>query len=165
MDGNNSLKRVEGVGRADGRTFISDYLIPQPEIDCFKDDVRNRPGEHVPRMAEAPADVHVLSHGFEQTVCTDKWVAANAVSKDTLQLFEQTGVFVSVCRHGFVQTLVEMRRSGELFVISCSSRDRALTVSTVRSMASVPSTESLIPMVMTNAWVTTLLALTWPLLI
>jgi Kyakuja-Dileera-Zisupton transposase len=132
MDGNNSLKRVEGSGRVDGRTFISNYLIPPAEIDRFKDDVRNQPGRNNSRVAQAPADIGIPPHGYEQTVCSDNWVAANAVSKDTLQLFEQTGVFISVCRHGFVQTLVEMRRSGELFVMfvhhviyACSSINSA----------------------------------------
>jgi hypothetical protein len=31
-------------------------------------------------------------------------------------VFDQTGVFVSACRHGIIQTVVEMRRSGELYV-------------------------------------------------
>jgi hypothetical protein len=39
MDGNNSMKRVNGSGHADGRIFISDYLIPPSKVDTFKDDV------------------------------------------------------------------------------------------------------------------------------
>ncbi|KAG1785797.1 uncharacterized protein HD556DRAFT_1456348 [Suillus plorans] len=38
MDGNNSLKWVDGSGHADERIFESSYLIPPDEVDVFKDD-------------------------------------------------------------------------------------------------------------------------------
>ena len=44
MDGNNSMKRVDGAGHADHRVFISDYLISSSTVDNFKDDVVTRPG-------------------------------------------------------------------------------------------------------------------------
>ena len=112
MDGNNSLKRIDGAGHTDTRTFVSNYIIPPSQVDLFEGDVRTRPGATT--SSQTTRDNDVPPHGSEQTVCTDNWVAANTVSKETIQLFEQTGVFVSVCRHGLMQTLVEMRRSGEL---------------------------------------------------
>lgn len=89
-------------------------------MEKFRDDVRTRPG------LSGSAAVHVggnelsgvsslsLPHGSNNTTCTDNWTAANTTSRETVDMFEQTGVFVSACRHGFVQTLVEMRHSGEL---------------------------------------------------
>ncbi|KAG2743396.1 hypothetical protein P692DRAFT_20850503 [Suillus brevipes Sb2] len=35
-------------------------------------------------------------------------------SENTVHVFEQTGIFLSACRHGIIQTLTEMRLSGEL---------------------------------------------------
>lgn len=111
MDGNNSLKRVDGSGHADERIFESSYLIPPDEVDVFKDDVRLRPGTRAVVTNTAggisPADV-------SESTCTDNWKTANTISDNTVKVFEQTGIFISACRHGMIQTLVEMRRSGEL---------------------------------------------------
>jgi Kyakuja-Dileera-Zisupton transposase len=53
--------------------------------------------------------------------CTDRWRAAMA---DTLQgmynNFAETGVFISVCRHGIVWTILDMIQSGELYTSSIS---------------------------------------------
>jgi Kyakuja-Dileera-Zisupton transposase len=105
MDGNNSMKRVDASGHADERVFISDYLIPPTKVDAFRDDVRTRPGT-------VPGNVPPF--GDETTVCTEHWTVANTVSEGTVDVFEQTGGFLSTCRHAIVETLAEMRRSGEL---------------------------------------------------
>ena len=107
MDGNNSMKRVDGSGHADQRVFVSDYLIPPSKVDKFKDDVKTRPGAK--NKSSSP-----LPHGHEKTPCTDHWTAANAVGEDTVNVFQQTGGFLSACRHSIIETLAEMRRSGEL---------------------------------------------------
>jgi len=99
MDGNNSAKRMANAGSADLRIFPSRYMIPPDQVDVFKDDVRLRPGER----------------GADQlTFCTDNWKAANSTEENTVRVFEQTGIFLSACRHGIIQTVTEMRRSGEL---------------------------------------------------
>jgi Kyakuja-Dileera-Zisupton transposase len=142
MDGNNSLKRVDGAGHTDQRTFISDYIIPVSEVDQFKDDVRTRPGE---AQEEECADLEnegTPPHGSDQTTCTNNWVAANTVSKETVQLFEQTGVFISACRHGIMQTIVEMRRSGELYVFLFLAWPVIINHYPVRNMASPLLTRS-----------------------
>ncbi|KAG1771378.1 hypothetical protein EV702DRAFT_1181467 [Suillus placidus] len=75
------------------------------DVDRFKDNVRLHPGE---RSAGNQPDLPLT--------CTDNWQAANSASgsKNTVHVFEQTGIFLSACRHGIIQTLTEMRRSGEL---------------------------------------------------
>jgi len=102
MDGNTSAKRMENVGHADRRVFPSRYMIPPHDVDVFRDDVRLRPGERDDSLVDKVAD------------CTDNWKAANSTDEDTVRVFEQTGIFLSACRHGIIQTVVEMRRSGEL---------------------------------------------------
>ncbi len=51
---------------------------------------------------------------MQPTLCTDNWNAAHAITEETTQIFDQTGVFVSACCHGLIQTFAEMRKSGEL---------------------------------------------------
>ena len=103
MDGNNSAKRMDNVGHADRRIFPSTYMISRTEVDMFKDDVRTRPGQR--GNAE-----------HREGGCADTWQAATAVDEDTVKVFEQTGIFLSACRHGIILTCAEMLRSGELYV-------------------------------------------------
>lgn len=109
MDGNNSMKRVDGSGHADQHVFFSDYLIPPSTVDKFKDDVKTRPGARNQSSSSSP-----LPHGNEKTSCTDHWTASNAVGEGIVNVFQQTGGFLSACRHSITETLVEMRQSGEL---------------------------------------------------
>jgi len=107
MDGGNSAKRVDGSGHADERIFASDYHISSGAVDCFKDDVRNR------SAARNQATTEMTGDGV-QPPCTDNWKAANTVQESSVKIFEQTGIFISACRHGIMETFCEMRRSGEL---------------------------------------------------
>lgn len=101
------MKCVAGSGHADQRVFISDYLIPSSMVDKFKDDVKTCPG------AKNKPHSH-LPHGHENEWCANNWTAANSVSEDTIKVFQQTGGFLSACRHSIIETLAEMRQSGEL---------------------------------------------------
>ncbi|KAG1724504.1 uncharacterized protein EDB91DRAFT_1239971 [Suillus paluster] len=121
MDGNNSLKRVDGSGHADERVFPSEYLIPPSEVEFFKDDVRLRPGTRI------AADVTPTA-ASDDSACTENWKTANTISKNTVSVFDQTGIFVSACRHGIVQTLVEMRKSGELAKYALATTSKILNV-------------------------------------
>ncbi len=110
MDGNNSLKRVEGSGHADERQFDSVFLIPQSEVDLYQNDVQARSRVVAPPVH--PVDAEDASDAAE---CTKRWKAANATAESsTVRVFEQTGVFIAACRHGTVETVAEMRHSGEL---------------------------------------------------
>jgi hypothetical protein len=132
FDGNNSLKHVDGSGHADERCFTSSYLISTDEVEQFKDDVCLRPGTHTAAVhvesetsvaqqepsvkTSAPLEPPLAIEVSTDSSCTDNWKAVNTIAKNTTNMFEQTGVFVSACRHGIIQTLVEMRRSGELYM-------------------------------------------------
>jgi hypothetical protein len=52
--------------------------------------------------------------------CSSNWGAAKAIEEDKIHIFEQTGIFVLACRHGFVECIAEMKCSGELYVTSYS---------------------------------------------
>ncbi|KAG1892237.1 hypothetical protein F4604DRAFT_1875645 [Suillus subluteus] len=53
---------------------------------------------------------------------------ANTISDNTIKVFEQTGIFISACRHGMIQTLVKMRRSGELAKYALATTNKVLDV-------------------------------------
>lgn len=53
--------------------------------------------------------------GGSQSSCTKNWKAAQADDKKrALDVFDETGVFASACRHGILLWIVDMVRSGEL---------------------------------------------------
>ncbi|KAF8438667.1 hypothetical protein L210DRAFT_3403971, partial [Boletus edulis BED1] len=102
MDGNFSAKRLDGSGSADPRTFESDYFIPIADVDRFKNNSCKNPE----------------SGATAGSTCSSNWSAAAKVfEEDKICVFEQTGIFLLACRHGFVECIAEMRRSGELYVI------------------------------------------------
>ena len=107
MDGNNSMKSVDSTGHADHRVFVSNYLIPPSSVDKFKDDVQMRPGAK--NKSSSP-----LPPGHENKWCANNWTAANSVSEGSVKVFQQTGGFLCTCRHSIIETLAEMRQSGEL---------------------------------------------------
>jgi len=107
MDGNNSAKRMDHAGHADRRVFPSTYMISRADVDMFKDDVRTRSGQRGNAERDGGS-------------CADAWQAASAVDEGTVKVFEQTGIFLSACRHGMILTCVEMLHSGELYVSKCN---------------------------------------------
>ncbi|KAF8515748.1 hypothetical protein JB92DRAFT_3114698 [Gautieria morchelliformis] len=132
MDGNMSLKRIDGSGHTDEHIFHSDYHIPPSEVDRFKDDVHHPPSKAVNSWT---SNKMTLDAGREaspfrkdDTVFTGNWAAANTISEDRVKVFEQTGGFVCACRHGLVQSFVEMRKSGELAKYGLETLDKILKV-------------------------------------
>ncbi|KAF8229078.1 hypothetical protein L208DRAFT_1288390, partial [Tricholoma matsutake] len=121
MDGNNFMKQVDGSGNCDEHVFSSDYLIPPSIVDNFKDDVATHPGT----QAQLP---QALPFGDEKTWCTDNWTVANTVSKGTAQVFQQTGGFISACRHTIIETFIEMWQSGELAKYGLATINKLLNV-------------------------------------
>ncbi|KAG2157044.1 hypothetical protein DEU56DRAFT_867153 [Suillus clintonianus] len=101
LDGGNSAKHMAGLGgreRGDTRTYTkSDYIISRDFVDSFTNEVR-------PCHSGAPdpddADPVVA--------------AANEEKKHMWSVFDETGIFVSACRHGLLLWVTDMVRSGEL---------------------------------------------------
>ncbi|KAJ7065959.1 hypothetical protein B0H15DRAFT_807633 [Mycena belliarum] len=116
-DGNNSLKRWdrrerEGDGtagaskeRADGRKYELEELMKGFTPD---------PAWHE-----------------EEDGCSDRWDNMKEhVTSKAWGMYEETGVFLSLCRHGFVLLIADMVRSGELCV---SPPEQAYTLTPFRS--------------------------------
>ncbi|TFK61890.1 hypothetical protein BDN72DRAFT_777748 [Pluteus cervinus] len=117
LDGNNSLKRFDGA-KADEREFTSNYFLSNEYVDKFKDDVHNArknpsllPPSSTTAAAATPPPTTTIT---PDNLCVDTWHAATTVSEDTVKVFDQTGVFLSACRHRIVESMAEMRKSGEL---------------------------------------------------
>ncbi|TFK60510.1 hypothetical protein BDN72DRAFT_730156, partial [Pluteus cervinus] len=129
FDGNNSLKRFDGA-KADKREFESNYFLSNEYVDKFKDDVHNarkKPSPATPPSTTLPTAPEE-NEGVEKkaTPCADTWHAATAVSEDTIKVFDQTGIFLSACRHAIVEFIVEMRKSGELAKYGLAVVDKLL---------------------------------------
>ncbi|KAJ3807341.1 hypothetical protein F5876DRAFT_90615 [Lentinula aff. lateritia] len=123
VDGNNSLKRVAGIGSrevSDNRVFEeSDYYLSKDFVNTFAGEIKARtvslvadedPDEWVDEEHGDPTD------GTEDaSQCTENWKAAAADQhKKMWSIFDESGYFVSSCRHGFVLWVTDMIRSGEL---------------------------------------------------
>ncbi|KAG1724719.1 hypothetical protein EDB19DRAFT_1758500, partial [Suillus lakei] len=70
MDGNSSLKQVDGSGHADEWIFKSSYLILPDEVDVFKDDVRLRPGTWAAITHTAGS---TTLGDTSESACTNNW--------------------------------------------------------------------------------------------
>ena len=127
MDGNNSLKRVAPFGNrrvGDARTFVSDYYIPRDTVERFANEVKSRQSQPHVSVPEPAADDDSEAEDQEEgdptdgapaSSCASNWKAAAADDKKKMwAIFEETGVFASACRHGFILYLIDMIRSGEL---------------------------------------------------
>ncbi len=56
---------------------------------------------------------------MEPSPCAERW--SNMVNDLTSRMggiYDETGIFLSVCRHGFVLLVADMVKSGELYVFS-----------------------------------------------
>ncbi|KAG6893368.1 hypothetical protein C0992_010286 [Termitomyces sp. T32_za158] len=139
VDGNNSLKRVGLPGDrqvGDARVFKdSDYYISNDFVNLFADEVKkSRPPasdnpileptndqddgdlDFVPDPSAENASAGDPTDGLSaHTPCADNWKAAeNNSNKKMWAIFDESGIFASACRHGFVLWITDMIRSGEL---------------------------------------------------
>lgn len=128
MDGNDSLKRILrravadldadpeeaptlGTERDEGRTVDpqEDYYIPRSVVDKLEDGGIN-PETHTKQSDNGVQD----NNQEDASPCEGRW---NNMSKEATSkswgIFDETGVFVSLCRHGFVLAIVDMVWSGE----------------------------------------------------
>ncbi len=132
IDGNNSLKRIAKIGDreiADRREFTaSDYYLLADYVDRFKGEVKSTRRQDSAGLVPDDSDSEWEDEeGEEGTAadfagaddvlkqCTQNWKAAASDAKKKMwSIFEETGVFASACRHGFILWVVDMVRSGEL---------------------------------------------------
>ncbi|THU88228.1 hypothetical protein K435DRAFT_821711 [Dendrothele bispora CBS 962.96] len=129
-DGNNSLRRMTSLGdrrTGDARVFQGgDYFLSAEFVNKYADEVKSKP-ENKPGSDDEEEDDHDdnnLEDGGDPTdgstsnllsTCTNNWKAASADSKKRMwNIFDETGLFASACRHGLILWLADMVRSGEL---------------------------------------------------
>jgi hypothetical protein len=129
MDGNNSLKWIRQVGShaiADHRVFESDYFLSHEYVNKYANEVKQKE----PTVTEDPDDTPETplhdegdpTDGAQPGVtvaCADNWKASQANELRRMwNIYEETGIFAAVCRHGLILWLVDMVRIGELSVIN-----------------------------------------------
>ena len=122
IDGCDSQKRDKMAGMCDERTFDSQYFLPHSFVDGFKDEVGShttaqKADKSLPNSVGSE-DGFAFPEGEEDDRCGSNWKAATSkeLLPATKQVFEQTGVFVCLCRHGIIEFLMEFVQSGEKFV-------------------------------------------------
>ncbi len=138
LDGNNSLKRMAPLGGRDvGDSRIltdTNYFLPREYVNQFSTDIPTRKPPPVQADSNENDDednVETTSQPFngdptngeEQdgrvSDCARNWKAAASDEKKKMWgIFDETGIFASACRHGLILWLVDMVKSGELWVQS-----------------------------------------------
>ncbi|KAJ7159361.1 hypothetical protein C8R43DRAFT_1086918 [Mycena crocata] len=121
IDGNNSMKRFERVyreevledgtvipggskEREDNRTPPGDVYLPREEVDRWsKDGVAELMKDFTPGEEE------------EEDGCSQRWQNMKEdVTARAYGMYNETGIFPALCRHGFCLIIVDMIKSGEL---------------------------------------------------
>ncbi|KAF7353148.1 hypothetical protein MSAN_01502300 [Mycena sanguinolenta] len=122
MDGNDSLKRVlrrekatmaecemeepvlgKSRERVDNRDAGDGYYISRERVERW---ARDRLADRLPMQPEKIGG---------DNPCADRWKnMINDVTSKMWGIFDETGVFLALCRHGFVLVIADMIRSGEL---------------------------------------------------
>jgi hypothetical protein len=119
FDGNNSLSRMAPLGGrkvGDTRMFDSDFFLSRDYVNLFSDEVSSSqaPSSQAPAEQNAP---QLQVHENREKPCTENWkAAADEAKKKMWGIFEETGIFACTCRHGMMLWIVDMVRSGELYV-------------------------------------------------
>lgn len=119
------MKRFYRLGSTHPRDLLpflgSDYLITPEYVDRFKDEVTSRRGPAVSHQREGEGEGEGEAGAWEDFAdgdeddCTRNWKAAAAAEKKRMWgVFEETGIFVSACRHSLILWFSDMIRSGEL---------------------------------------------------
>ncbi|KAJ7790236.1 hypothetical protein B0H14DRAFT_3094724 [Mycena olivaceomarginata] len=108
MDGNDSLKRVLKRLKTDGS---EEEPTAGPSIE--RDDSRDGGEDYFLRRERV--DRWVRSRGDPSNPCSGRWKnMINDVTSKMWGIFDETGIFLALCRHGFALVVADMVRSGEL---------------------------------------------------
>ncbi|KAJ7745632.1 hypothetical protein B0H14DRAFT_3097129 [Mycena olivaceomarginata] len=133
MDGNDSLKRVlkrlktdgseeeptagPSIERDDSRDGGEDYFLRRERVDRW---VRSRVEEILPTDASRSfpfleTRLICLRQGDPSNPCSGRWKnMINDVTSKMWGIFDETGIFLALCRHGFALVVADMVWSGEL---------------------------------------------------
>ncbi|KAG1808365.1 uncharacterized protein BJ212DRAFT_1449024 [Suillus subaureus] len=123
MDGNNSLKRVLQHSLNDdndnnntpgasselptGQLFISDHYLACDFVDQFSQDVSCNLGWE--------KQLNVSQNAPEENSCEGWWKNMDdSKTQKAWGIYDEMGIFVAVCCHGFCLLIMDMVQSGEL---------------------------------------------------
>ncbi|KAJ7074925.1 hypothetical protein B0H15DRAFT_792589 [Mycena belliarum] len=122
MDGNDSLKRV--LRRTKVTNIVEDG---DPTLGPSKEHIDNRDAgdgyfisrDKVDKWAktrlEEALPMQQPNSKTRYNPCADRWKnMVNDVTSKMWGVFDETGIFLALCRHGFVLLVTDMLRSGEL---------------------------------------------------
>ncbi|KAJ2930481.1 hypothetical protein H1R20_g6616, partial [Candolleomyces eurysporus] len=134
FDGNDSLKRVarqaelsdtlsnseempahHSIERGDHRRVYGDFYLSREAVDRW-----DRRATSVPSGSTLPTSAGDLNNepieaDEDETPCAGRWQNMNnEVTARMWGIFDETGVFLALCRHGFVLVIADMIKSGEL---------------------------------------------------
>lgn len=116
------MKRLYQLGEChvrDPRPFLdTDYLLTPQYVDQFKDEVGNTskaPNIGTNEEEDSIDDGAQPNESFEKqrAECTNNFKSAHQEGKTMWGVFEETGWFVSACRHSLVMWFSDMLRTGE----------------------------------------------------
>ncbi|KAF8144404.1 hypothetical protein K438DRAFT_1992863 [Mycena galopus ATCC 62051] len=136
MDGNNSLKRFwrrrreqfgmdgravpgESKERDDDRVVPGDYYLPRTEVDAWAKDG----ADELMRSFESSSEED------EGAGCSEGWQNMKEdVTARAWGMYDETGIFPALCRHGFVLVVVDMADSFGTAVVIANKYRRALKI-------------------------------------
>jgi hypothetical protein len=123
VDGNDSLKRII---RREQPPLLANEEITQPILGASSESTDTRgigtglylTNEQVDKWSKETLAVISPAYKEEEdddNPCAERWrnMRASFTAK-MWGVFEETGLFLALCRHGFVLLLADMVRSGEL---------------------------------------------------
>ncbi|KAG1739375.1 uncharacterized protein EDB91DRAFT_1237491 [Suillus paluster] len=119
LDGNNSAKLIDpaihhGNERFGPRCGLSYIWLTETYVDQFKDKVQHAHRMQKQHVLHDPDDpwIDEPDSGDSSelsTVCVDCWQnAAPESRKKMFAIFKKSGIFITVCRHGFLLTICDM---------------------------------------------------------
>ncbi|KAJ7785440.1 hypothetical protein B0H14DRAFT_3095663 [Mycena olivaceomarginata] len=105
MDGNDSLKRVLRRDKSSvGEDETGELTLAKSRE--WEDSRDSRLGDRLPMQA---------ANTDEDNPCAEWWKnMINDVTSKMWGIFDETGIFLALCRHGFVLVIADMIKSGEL---------------------------------------------------
>ncbi|KDN41112.1 hypothetical protein RSAG8_07666, partial [Rhizoctonia solani AG-8 WAC10335] len=122
-DGGDSSKRCAAAGTADRRKYNSSYYLTPEEVNVFKHEVPTRKRKESVSQAQGEAT--------DPSECEKRWKNAkvdNNPDRKTRSIFDETGIFISACRHSFILTICDMIQSGEQAKYPLAIIDKLMSV-------------------------------------
>ncbi|KAF8574808.1 hypothetical protein K439DRAFT_1624058 [Ramaria rubella] len=123
------------IERHDDRSVFGDYYLTPEEVNLFAYEVKRRlppagtTQEDIRQFAAVTEEGRPVDGADEPRPCTEKWVnmSEDAVKK-MWGIYQETGIFLVLCRHGSVLVMCDMIRSGELAKYPIAIMDHLVNV-------------------------------------